>query len=468
MWTTPDLLRPNLAIQMFKDRTADLPLHVYLPDLSESIPIKLSIPRDYNERIQSIDISYSNDSSSQPETAVHWFLEEGRFSILKSLSLNFRGDHNESLMDIADNPPLLSSVTLVNCLPRWQSGFMRNLTSLSIGISHYVYNDREYSAHEPVLSVLRGNPNLRELVLEHVMHSRGRARLMPPTSDDVQPLELAHLKILKLTDKIENIAPLLPLLKIPLASTVKIRANMFHAGYGERIEKLGTATLKFLRLNQWAAKSRFSSITFDSEYSALDLSAGKRREGDCFSLSIAGIRWNEPYKWSRALADILLELNVKEVHFWASSTALRYIPQDMSMDYLCIALSKLPTLKTLYAMDYKSKPQIVKALIAALEPRTGPGAPNASQTFIALNVLCLYRVEIFEDTSEGPKESMFQELASVIGRRREAGENVPSVWLKECSFVEPHESLLASENVKIIQPRIVGSDAYEDGSSKEP
>ena len=469
LWTTPDLLRPNLAIEMF-NRSAPLPLRIYLPDVFASSAIKLSIPPDFHKRISSITASYSrvqsfDHESDQPEGILHQFLGQKSLPLLHTLTLKSGDDMSSDLLDTVYGTPLLRSVTFENCLPYWSAGFMTNLTSLTIVLKQkHLYRNLGYPIFEQIASVLKRNPNLVRLELKDVMSSGGRAKLIAPNPGSTAHIELARLERLKLADNIDVFARLLPLLKIPLASGVELQADMVRDEYGGHLlEGLGRALLRFLILNAWTTKFRFLLIRIGvlSELQMCERLQDNKCHGDWFELDVTLLRHDgELYAWSQALADSLLTLHFEEVEIERDRKAES---QGVSMDHVCTALSKIPTLHTLVIRDKESKPQTVEDLIVALEPRPSD-APDAVQTFPALRLLTVKSLEMFRSRGilKSQRESVLEKLNSVINRRREAGENVPKIILEQCSFMEPLEILLDPKNMEILQPRIVETDGNGD------
>ena len=473
LWTTPDLLHPYLAKEMYKNRTADLPLHIHFPDLFQQATyhrdVVLRFPSGISERTQSIDVSYSRigydeDFSTRPDSAIRDFFDRSdRFPMLESLSLRSGDKYSREPFNWRKDAPLLRSVTLENCLFRWSSSFLENLTSLIIVLRDNVYS-RVDQNHPPILDLLRRNPNLETLVLKDVMSRARQVTLDPPTSDDITPIEFAHLKSLEVCDDMENIVPLIPLLKIPLASKVEFQADLT-AGPLFRthalLARLGEASVKFLELNGWATKFHAITMTLDYNRSYVHLRETKPGRGDLFEMIVGrpiNYHMDHTHAWSKVLATTLLAPHVDLVSCkWGKEA------RHMPMDYLCAALAKLPALKTLEVSDESFKPQIVEDLLAHLTPRT-PDDPDAPQTFPALWALYIIEIEMFKEVSQSQRESVFEKLESVLGRRKKAGENIPrATWLNECSFVEPLEVVLAAKNrIKIWKPRIVETSSTRD------
>ena len=187
---------------------------------------------------------------------------------------------------------------------------------------------------------------------------------------------------------------------------------------------LARASLAFLKSNGWNKKCPFLFISID-DMSELQLKE-TQLPGRCFDLDVRPLNSpNEPYRWSQALADTLLTLIVDHVYFWRGSNA-----QDSSMDHLCTALSKHPTLKILNVTDDSPKPRLLEDLIVALEPRD-PNIAHAQQTFRTLGTLYVTLQD--SETSKFQSYPTFERLNSVINRRREAGENVPKIILQRYS-----------------------------------
>ena len=121
LWTTPDLMRPHLAKEMYRNRAAKLPLQVHVPNLWHSAVIDL--PWELSERTESIDISYSDFrsgiyNSERPEVHVHRFLRApSGFPILTTLALKSLDDCSEQFLELNFLAPHLRSVTFENCLP---------------------------------------------------------------------------------------------------------------------------------------------------------------------------------------------------------------------------------------------------------------------------------------------------------------------------------------------------------------
>ena len=474
LWTTPDLLHPYLATKMYKNRTADLPLHIHMPDLflwaRYDQKVVLKIPSGISERTQSIDLSYSRmgtdeNPSAQPQRAIeNFFHYSDCFPMLETLSLKSGDRHSRDTFYMGKDAPLLRSVTLENCLFSWTSSFLRNLTSLTIVLKHSVYTSNRYVApnQPPILDVLRRNPNLETLVLKDVMCRAGLVAPTPPTSNDITPIEFAHMKSLEVSDDIHNIAPLVPLLKVPLASKIRFRANLGLTNSSNSytrtlLEKLGRALIKFLKLNRWTTKYRDITVLIDDNCSYAWLRE-KHGCGEMFDFHVS--RPSNYYidyarTWSEVLSTILLSGTpyINHAQCWRGEEA-----RHTRMDYLCAGLAKLSALRTLEVFDQNSKPQIVEDLLTTLEPRT-PDDSDASQTFPALKALNVKDIEMFKEASDSQKESVFQKLNSVLERRKTAGENIPgSIWLKECSFIEPLEEvvLAASKNgITTRNPRII-------------
>lgn len=470
LWTTPDLLHPYLATEMYKHRTADLPLHIHFPDLFWAIQDRNGVfefPSGISERARSIDLSYSRlgtdeDPCAEPESAIDDFFRVSKcFPMLESLSLRSGDEYSQDTFYMCKDAPMLRSVTLEDCLFRWNSYVYNNLTSLTIVLNHGVYFSSRYTERNqrPVLELLRRNPNLETLVLKDVMCRGGLVKLVSPTSNDITPVEFAHMKSLTLSDNIDNIAPLVRLLKVPFASKVEIRADLTQGPESltrTLLEKLGRALVKFLKLNGWTTKYRDIMILIDYKGSYVWLRE-RHGCGDMFKFSVSrpSKYYMDPARaWSEVLSTILLTGTpyINHAQCWRGKEA-RHTP----MDYLCAGLAKLSALRTLEVFDQNSKPQIVEDLLTTLDPRTLDDS-NAPQTFPALKALYVKEIEMFKEASESQRESVFQKLESVLERRKTAGENIPEViWLKECSFIEPLEVVLAASKNGITtrNPRII-------------
>ena len=274
--------------------------------------------------------------------------------------------------------------------------------------------------------MLRRNPSLETLVLVGVMNSGQRPRLVPPAPHDTEPIELMRMQALNVKDDIDNIALLLPVLKIPFRSKVHIQADLVLGDDSDvlHMEQLGGALLEFLRINEWTDKFRYMIISPD-ENSQVQLSESPEHSA-LFQLDIAPLSYAyEPSTWAKFLATSLLTLDLYGVECRRSKEA-RPVP----MDSVCTALSMLPSLKKLEVFDDLASPHMVEGLLAVLEP-CSPDASYAVQTFPNLNALSVIDTRLDEEASESDhcRDSVLHRFDTIIDQRRMAGENVPEVTM---------------------------------------
>ncbi|KAI0085237.1 hypothetical protein BDY19DRAFT_454374 [Irpex rosettiformis] len=324
---------------------------------------------------------------------------------------------------------------------------MTDLTCLTIVYEHSFHIETEDHDGE-ILALLKDNPNIEKLVLEDVMSSGDGGRLFGPWAHVTEPVELAQLKDLSLVDNINRLAPLLPLLKVPSAEKVVIGADLARHYNEEYLEGFSAALQRFLMLNQWTTKFTRVLISISKPMTVEFFSGWP--PCDTLSVNVSRIAESEIQHWTNILAMRLpmMLANLKAAYIWRRSKA-----PNVHISPLYNALSRIPTLTHLDVRDSTSSPQILVELLPILEPR-GPDTPgDVNQTFRVLKTLRIVKLEMFKKTSESQKESVFQQLVSVMNRRKEAGVNVPKLVLKECTFVEPLDVVISTENAEFIQPR---------------